>query len=159
MDAHQAAVNPGRPLVGAEHFLGVPVLGVVERQPGLGGDQVRLNSDVGDTVPLCSRPRPHVAEHAAVERQHESVVEYALGPKRTRLPPSPRERLCDVLELNLIEVGAGSHEVWDESLQVLLLERCGPGGFWTDGPCVERRKGWLVGCHDDHCSRLDRLRL
>jgi hypothetical protein len=56
MDADQAAVDPGRQLVGIEHCMGVPELGVVEQQPGLGGDRVRLYLNIGDASPLYSRP-------------------------------------------------------------------------------------------------------
>jgi len=57
------------------------------------------------------RPGPHVAEHPAVQRQHESIVEDAFRPKRTCLRVCPRKRCSDVLELDLVQVGASSDEV------------------------------------------------
>lgn len=108
--------------------------------------------------PLCACPCPDVAEHTTMEREHEPIVEDARRSEDARLPVRPGERLRDVLELDLVEVGAGGHEVWDETLQILHLDRCGPGGLWTDAPHIEAGQRRLVGRDGGHCSGLDRLR-
>jgi hypothetical protein len=55
--------------------------------------------------------------------EHEPVVENPLGPERVRPAQSPGQRIPNVLELDLIEIGASGNEVRDEPLEILLLER------------------------------------
>ena len=100
MDDDQAAVDPGSQLVVGEDSFGMPKLGIIEQLPGLLCYQVRLHSDVGDAPSEGSGPGPHVAEHPAVQRQHESVVEDAFRPKRTCLRVCPRKRTDQLIRLN-----------------------------------------------------------
>jgi hypothetical protein len=73
MNADQAAMDPNRDIIRFEHFLGVPVLGVIERLHGLGRDKSRRDADVGLTLSRFPSPSPDITKHATVQFHHESV--------------------------------------------------------------------------------------
>lgn len=145
VNAHQAAVDPHGELLAREGVVLVPVASVSEEQLRVRADEARLDAYVGHPPALGSCPPPHVAEHPAVQAHHESVLEHAIGSEGDGLPPGPCERLRDVLELDLIQVSARGHEIRDQPIEILLLDRGGARGLGADRANVELRRGAVLG--------------
>lgn len=138
MDADQPIVDAGRTFIDRKDVLFVPEPSVVESLPDLGRDLVRRHTYVRLATSLSARPRPDVSEHPLMEREGKWVLKESQRSEQPRLLYRPRQRLGDVLVLDLVYVGTCRDKVGDESLEVLRLDRrC---AFWlgSDRSEVER---------------------